>query len=189
MKASKTRERLLTKGQLRNKILLKLKNQKEEDRYKKSRIIKEKLFNSGVFKRAKKIMFYISHDGEVDTQKMIRASQKLGKIVAAPVCRRNRAIKPCLLGAGMRLKKGLYGIREPAVQHFMNPKDLDLVIVPGVVFDKQGNRLGRGKGYYDSFLKKLSKRTASLGLAFDFQILPDLPTAAHDVSVDSVVFA
>ena len=68
-------------------------------------------------------------------------------------------------------------------------ESIDLVIVPGLAFDRQGNRLGRGAGYYDKFLAKLPKETPRIGLAFDFQVLKDLPTLSHDISVDKVVSA
>lgn len=179
----------LTKRHIRSKILLRLRTQKEEDRNKKSRLIKEKLFKSGVFKKAKKVMFYLAFDGEVDTREMIKEALKLGKTVAVPVCRAGRVIKPCLLATKARLKKGRYGIYEPAVKEFIDPKELDLVIVPAVAFDKRLRRLGRGKGYYDVFLSKLAKGTPSLGLAFDFQVLPTLPVNAHDVNVQKILFA
>jgi 5-formyltetrahydrofolate cyclo-ligase len=61
--------------------------------------------------------------------------------------------------------------------------------VPAVAFDKKGRRLGRGKGYYDYFLRSLSKKTATVGLAFNFQIVPRLPTLSHDMPVERVIFA
>ena len=177
----------LTKKQIRGKILLKLKTQEEPDRKRKSKIIKRKLFKEKVFKKAKRVMFYVSFDGEVDTKEMIKESIKLGKIVAVPACRKNRLIRPCKLGKCAKLRKGLYGIYEPAIKKFMNLKYLDLVIVPGVAFDKEGNRLGRGKGYYDRFLKKIPKKTVSLGLAFDFQILPFVPATPTDVKLQKIL--
>jgi 5-formyltetrahydrofolate cyclo-ligase len=63
------------------------------------------------------------------------------------------------------------------------------VIVPGVAFEKSGNRLGRGKGCYDYFLRKLPKRIPSIGLAFAFQILPSLPATSEDVSVKKILFS
>ncbi len=181
----------LTKKQIRSKILLKLKTQKEEDRDRKSKIIKNKLFRASVFKKAKMVMFYMSFDGEVNTQDMIREAHRLGKIVAVPVCKGNRVtLRPCILRDKGKLKEGpYYGICEPAVKEYIKLERLDLVIVPGVAFDKKGNRLGRGRGCYDYFLKRLRPDTASIGLAFDFQILPSLPTTTTDVSVDSVIFA
>ena len=71
----------------------------------------------------------------------------------------------------------------------MNLKDIDLVVVPGVAFDKKGNRLGRGKGCYDYFLKSLSPQTTTIGLAFDFQILPNIPITPQDTRVNKVLFA
>jgi 5-formyltetrahydrofolate cyclo-ligase len=170
--------------------LLKLKKQKEEERKTKNRIIKKKLFKTEVFQKAKRVMFYISFAGEVDTREMIKEAIKLGKIIAVPVCRDRRTIRPCLLSKGAKLKKGPYGINEPAIKRFVNLRDLDLVIVPGIAFDKKGSRLGRGKGYYDYFLKQLKPyRIPCFGVAFDFQILPTLPTTQQDVSVHRVLFA
>jgi 5-formyltetrahydrofolate cyclo-ligase len=179
----------LTKKQIRSKILLRLKIQKEEDRRRKSKIIKEKLFRTQIFKKAKRVMFYISFDGEVNTKEMIKEAVRLGKIVAVPVCQKNRRIKPARLDKRVKLKKGPYGIGEPVIKRFLDLEALDLVIVPGVAFDRKGNRLGRGKGYYDSFLKKLPNKAASIGLAFAFQILPCIPATRRDVSVDRVIFA
>lgn len=179
----------MTKEQIRSKILLRLKLQKEEDRDRKSDTIKERLFKTPVFKKAKTVMFYISFGGEVNTKKMIKEAQKLGKILAVPVCRKDRTIGPALFKEGQGLKKGPYEICEPATKRFIDLRCLDLVIVPGIAFDKQGNRLGRGKGYYDRFLKKLPQKTVSVGLAFDFQILPFIPATKQDVSVQRVIFA
>jgi len=180
----------LTKKRIRSKILAKLNSQKEEERKRKSELIKKKLFRTTVFQKAKRVMFYISFDGEVNTQDMIKEAQDLGKIVAVPVCVNDRVIKPCILRNKARLIKGPYGVCEPAIKKLINLEDLDLVIVPGVAFDKKGNRLGRGKGCYDYFLKKLtSRRVPSIGLAFDFQILPSIPASSEDVSLDRVIFA
>ena len=181
---------MLTKQEIRSKILKKLKIQKEEDRDRKSRIIKNRLLRTKVFKKAKKVMFYIAFRGEVDTQEMIKKAQKLGKIVAVPVCEKDRLnIRPSIVDYHARLIKGPYGVYEPVMKQFIRVKDLDLVIVPGVAFTKKGQRLGRGKGYYDRFLSMLSPYTTSLGLAFDFQILPCLPAQTHDINVHRVIFA
>lgn len=180
----------LTKKEIRSKILLRLKTQKEEDRERKSRAIKNKLFRDKAFKKAKTAMFYISFAGEVNTEKMIEEAQKLGKIIAVPFCKGNaRAIYPCLLSKKARFKKGPYGVCEPAVKRRIDLRDIDLVIVPGVAFDKEGRRLGRGKGCYDWFLKKVPKRTPSIGLAFSFQILPYIPATKSDCNVSRVLFA
>lgn len=180
----------LTKQALRSKILAKLKTQKEEDRKEKSRLIKDKLLRQKEFRKAKKVMFYIAMKGEVETREMIKTAKKLGKIIAVPVCVKNRAsLRPAILNSHASLKKGPYGVPEPATSSFLRSADLDLVITPGVAFDKKGNRLGRGKGYYDRFLSKIPKDTPSIGLAFSLQILPVVPASSHDVSVKKVLFA
>ncbi len=179
----------LTKKRIRSKILVKLNLQKEEDRKRKSEIIKKKLFGTKIFQKAKRVMFYISFDGEVDTKEMIKEAIKSGKMVAVPVCGKGRIIKPVILPTKAKLKKGPYGVCEPAIKRSINLENLDLVIVPGVAFNKKGNRLGRGKGCYDYFLKKFPQRIPTIGLAFDFQILPSLPATSEDVSVNKVIFA
>ena len=181
---------MLTKKQIRSKILLRLKSQKEENRSRKSKLIRNKLFRTKVFKKAKTIMFYIAFRGEVDTTEMIEKARKLGKKVTVPVCKKNRvSITACILDHNSSLKKGPYGVCEPVRRTHINLKCLDLVIVPGLAFDAKGNRIGRGKGCYDRFLSKLQEGTPSIGLAFDFQLLPTLPSQTHDISVDKVIFA
>lgn len=178
----------LTKKRIRSKILRKLKLHKEEDRERKSKLIKRKLFSTLVFKKAKTVMFYISFGGEVDTRKMINAAKKIGKIVAVPVCEHNRIIiKPSLLEDRAKLERGPYGFHVPAVKKYIKAEDIDLVIVPAVAFDKSGKRLGRGKGCYDHFFRKISKKVYSIGLAFDFQILPSIPTTKADIQVNRVI--
>jgi 5-formyltetrahydrofolate cyclo-ligase len=180
----------LTKEKIRSRILLQLKKQKEEERRRKIRVIKKKLLKEKSFRKAKKIMFYIALGGEVDTASMIREALKLGKIVALPVCQKNRAaLRPCLLDDHRHLRRGPYGVLEPAARRYIDGRELDLVIAPGVAFDRKGNRLGRGKGYYDRFLESIPKDTPSIGLAFDLQVLPQIPTSAHDKRVKKLIFA
>jgi 5-formyltetrahydrofolate cyclo-ligase len=179
----------LTKKIIRSKILARLKTHKEEDRNRKSKIIQKKLLRTLAFHRAKTIMFFNSLSGEVDTQEMIEQAHSLGKKIAVPITCGRGLIKPALLRRGMSMVCGRYGIREPATRRFISLRNIDLVIVPGVAFDKQGNRLGRGKGYYDAFLHKLPKTAISIGLAFDFQILPLVPTTPSDMRVNKVLFA
>lgn len=180
----------MTKAQIRSKILRKLKIQKEEDRSRKSKLIKDKLLRNKVFKKAKVVMFYIAFGGEVNTREMIREAIKLGKLICVPIFRKDKEImQPAIFVDNAKLKKGPYGVLEPATETFVKPEDLDLVVVPGIAFDKKGNRLGRGKGCYDRFLGKLSDNTQSIGLAFDFQVLPLIPATSFDVSVKKIIFS
>ena len=180
----------LTKEQIRSKILVKLRTQKEEDRTRKSKLITSQLLRNKVFKKAKIVMFYIAFGGEVNTEDMIREAKKTGNLICVPVCRKDKeTMQPAILEDHAKLIKGPYGVLEPVTQGKINPLDLDLVIVPGLAFDKKGNRLGRGKGCYDRFLCTLSEKTTSIGLAFDFQILPLVPTTCCDVGVKKIIFS
>ncbi len=179
----------LTKQLIRSKILALLKHNKEEDRVTKSNTIKKKLFKTLEFKKAKSVMFYIAFGGEVETREMIEEAHTLGKIVAVPYSKTHRIMRPCIYHHKLVLKKGIHGTCEPVAKRFMRLQDIDVVIVPGVAFDKKGNRLGRGKGCYDYFLKKLPAKTCSIGLAYDFQIIPSVPSTPTDVKMDKILFA
>ena len=86
------------------------------------------------------------------------------------------------------LKPGRFGIPEPKAKRARagNPKNLDLVVVPGLGFDRRKGRLGRGEGYFDRFLKKTGK-TRRIGLAFQEQIVDFIPMQAHDVRVHQII--
>lgn len=156
----------------------------------KSRVIGERLFKTAQFQNATTILFYASFDGEVDTFEMMTQAKKLGKRIGLPRVTRSKNILTPKLVTRLQdgLKTGPYGTQEPiAKSPTLNPKDLDLVIVPGVAFDKHNNRLGRGGGYYDRFLKTI-RNIPTIGLAFDFQIVDHLPSKeAHDVAVSCVL--
>ena len=79
-----------------------------------------------------------------------------------------------------------YGILEPTGNIFPSLENIDLVIVPGMAFNRQGDRLGRGKGYYDKILKEASAAW-KIGVCFDFQLVEELPVEAHDVRMDCVM--
>lgn len=181
----------LTKKVLRERILTLLKNQEEGERLRKSLKILNKLFQAPEFKSSLTILFYASFDGEVETFEMIRQAKKLGKIIGLPRIVRNiRKIVPAQINSFEKgLVSGAYGIKQPhAGSRELSLGSIDLVVVPGVAFDKKNNRLGRGGGYYDAFLKTLPSRIPTIGLAFDFQIVKILPQLeSHDIPVSRVL--
>ena len=79
-----------------------------------------------------------------------------------------------------------YHIQEPIGKIFEDYSTIDVIIVPGVAFDNQGNRLGRGKGYYDRFLKKIPA-TKKIGICFDFQMIEQIPTEKNDIPMDDII--
>jgi len=185
--------KMITKSRIREEIKEKLNKQSNMQRLRKSRLIKNKLFKLAAFKRAEWTMFYIAKDKEVQTRFMITAAQKIGKKIAVPMIlvKKKRMIASALKDLESETSRGPYGLRQPKREELRQipGEALDLVIIPGLAFDKQGHRLGRGGGYYDRFLAGLSANTACIGLAFDFQVLKSLPFLAHDISVEEVVSA
>ena len=183
----------IPKAKIRREMLQKLKNQANWERVRKSELIKERLFSLPEFENAKIVMFYVSTSYEVNTQFMIDEAISLDKKIAVPVTlSREKGLIPSLLSDPEReLTLGCYGILEPkpACIKEVSIDEIDLVIVPGLAFDKRGNRIGHGSGYYDRFLKKVPSKVPLIGLAFDFQILENISPCSHDIPVTKLVTA
>ena len=180
------------KKALRRKMKMKIKSQKVSERRQRSRIIHKRLFLHEDFLNSKCVMLYVSKGtGEVETGPIIKKALIMGKKVVLPVTlKRDRNIKPVYLGDIKKLKKGPCGIYEPKGPSNRNPaalEDIDLIIVPGVAFDKSNNRIGRGQGYYDNFLRRLPKGRSKIGLGFRFQLLDKVPTTKRDIPLTSVL--
>ena len=84
------------------------------------------------------------------------------------------------------LQPGAYGIMEPVGERFTDYATIDIAVVPGMAFDAQGHRLGRGKGYYDRFLAKVPD-VYKIGLCFSWQMVDEVPSEANDIMMDEVV--
>lgn len=172
-------------------MLNKLRAQDARLRRKKSRRIAEKLFSHAAFLRAKTVCFYVSLPSEVDTHPMIDRAIRMGKRVVAPLSDlENKELKLFEIKDRRKdLTKGRFGIWEPRAdrKRRVSPKTLDWVIVPGVAFDRRKNRLGRGLGFYDRFLSRLTPRAVRAGLAFSFQIISRLPVERHDKTMHLIV--
>jgi 5-formyltetrahydrofolate cyclo-ligase len=180
-----------TKQELRKRILDIIKTQKEEDAFRKSRVILDKFLALPVFVTAQTILFYASFQGEVDTFAIMDKAIELKKRVVLPIVRIETAeIIPMLIRSTSDLQRGTFGIPEPAFSpdRLVDVRALDLVVVPGVAFDRQNFRLGRGVGFYDRFLSRLPATTHTLGLAYDFQVVDAIPgLAPHDRPVTQVL--
>jgi 5-formyltetrahydrofolate cyclo-ligase len=172
-----------TKQELRALILDHIKAQKEEVALSKSRAILEKMMSLTAFKNARTILCYASFKGEVDTFSLMQKAMELNKRVALPLVRKEeKRIVPVLIRSLQELKPGAYGILEPADSFDrIDPSELDLIVVPGVAFDRHNNRLGRGAGYYDRFLSEVPATVPTIALAYDFQVIDTLPgIEGHD---------
>ncbi|MBF0571830.1 MAG: 5-formyltetrahydrofolate cyclo-ligase [Candidatus Omnitrophica bacterium] len=181
---------MMEKASLRKNYLKLLKEQNKEDRLRKSRLIAEQFWKLPAIQKAESIMFYVSMPGEVDTLAMIDKAIFSGKRVALPIVEKNqRKLIPTVISSMEDAHKGTYGIAEPQYDpdKELDLKDLDVVVVPGLAFDRLHNRLGRGAGYYDRFLSILPQTVTTVGLAFDFQLTDCLPTEAHDMRLNQII--
>lgn len=184
---------MIEKQGLRTIMKRRLVNQKKSERRKRSRLIHNKIFTQKEFLDSRCVMLYCSKGtGEVDTGPIIKKALLMGKKVALPVTLvREKRIKPVgIKGLDKGLKKSPYGIYEPVESRIRRPikaEEIDLVIVPGLAFDKGCNRLGHGQGYYDRFLKDIPKGTQKIGLGFRFQVVNKIPTTKNDISLTKVI--
>lgn len=183
----------MSKASFRKEIKEKLDRQNNEQRLQKSFSIKEKLFQLAEFKRAEYIMFYLATKEEVQTQPMIDEALKIGKKILVPVILKgeNRIIASRIEDLKGELAPGPHGILQPrdVCIRKVPPEKIDLAVVPGLAFDRQNRRLGRGGGYYDRFLVSLPADIPRIGLAFDFQLVEALPALSHDIPVTKAISA
>jgi len=132
------------------------------------------------------IMAYYSLSDEVCTHQLLDNLVAEGKAVLLPKVLDDETMElRCYTGRD-DLQEGAFHIMEPTGTLFTDLRQIDVVLVPGVAFDAQGHRLGRGKGYYDRFLQSASD-IKKIGVCFDFQKVDQVPSEAHDVVVDIVV--
>lgn len=174
---------------IRERIITLLRNQEKEKRLSKSLAILGKFFQLQEFNNSLTILFYAAFAGEVDTFEMIKRALNLGKKICLPkIVEDKKDIIPTLVDDLKNgLENGHYGIKQTKNSKILDMKNIDMIVVPGIAFDKNNNRLGRGGGYYDRFLKRAPLDIPTIGLAFDFQIVDNLPLNEYDVSVNRVL--
>ena len=161
-----------------------------EARAEKSSKATSRLKDLEEFSGAKCVMTYVSKQDEVDTTELIAEMLSSGKRVVVPlVDEEKKELVPCEIFDLKELRAGTFGVMEPDRNQIrlVAEEDIDLIIVPGRAFDVYCNRLGRGKGYFDRFLKKLCGSKRTVGLAFFEQVLDKVPSSENDVRVDVVV--
>ena len=178
------------KNTIRSKIKYARQQLTEEFIRKNSDKIADKLFGSGAISKAEVIMSYFSFNNEVNTHGIIEKLMIMNKKVALPICRPDKPdLDISFISSISELKPGGFGIMEPDPNKLciVKPEQIDIVIVPGIAFDRLGNRIGHGKGYYDRLLSKLSHSQVKIGLCFDFQLFDELAYDSFDVPVDCVI--
>ncbi|WP_129598392.1 5-formyltetrahydrofolate cyclo-ligase [Anaerophilus nitritogenes] len=179
------------KENIRKNILQKRKNLSVEEVNKKSKEIFEHLKSFSSYNNAHNVMVYMDFRNEVKTDKIIEDLLSQNKKVVLPIS--IKETRQLLLSELRDPKKELsvssYGILEPKENFIreVNPKTIDLVLVPGVAFDRSGFRIGYGAGYYDRFFQNIHHPIISIALAFDLQIIDKVPTHSLDYPVDYII--
>lgn len=153
----------------------------------KSEKIMERLFSLDDFIGASTVMFYIDMRNEVETKSAVERAFDMGKRVIVPKVKKGYGLLAIEIHSLKELEPGTFGVLEPVKNEEIPLEDIDLVVVPGVAFNEMGFRLGYGGGYYDNFLPKLRKDAKKVAVAFDMQLVEDLPTEPHDVRMDMIV--
>lgn len=155
-----------------------------EERRRKSLSVWEAVERDEVFQQAETVLAYWSMDDEVYTHDFV--NKWAGSKTLLLPCVKGDELELRYFDGEERLQPGEgYAIPEPVGALFTDWGKIDLILVPGVAFDKSGNRLGRGKGYYDKVLKQTG--AYKLGVCFDFQLVERVPVEPHDVKMDRVV--
>ncbi|MBI4452865.1 5-formyltetrahydrofolate cyclo-ligase [Candidatus Woesearchaeota archaeon] len=173
------------KNLLKEEALNKRNSLAKEEILEKSKKIGNLLLSLSQFKKSKTIMFFVSFSSEIYTHDMIRQALKLKTVVVPKVV--HHEIEPSvIIDFDNLIPSRKFGILEPIEIMNIAYKNIGLVLVPGIAFDKEGHRIGYSFGYYDKFLKKVPK-AVKIGLCFDFQVVEKVPREEHDVPVDFIV--
>ncbi len=156
-----------------------------EEKLRRSEAIMHQVEALPEFQQARVVLLYWSMADEVQTHAFVERWHK-----------EKTLLLPCVDGDDLRLRQYTgpqcmvageqFGIGEPTGEEYTDLDHIDLIIVPGVAFDRQGNRMGRGRGFYDRLLKT-TPTAVKVGLAFDFQMLDHIPVEPHDIRMNLVI--
>ena len=174
------------KAQLRSQKLLERLDHHPLTKKRKELNIIKKIAALPAFKKAEHVLFYMPIHGEVDLGSLFTKYQKSKKFILPRVIKGSPKLELFYIETLDHLEKGSFNILEPK-SHLKKAKlkDVDLALIPGVVFSNNGHRIGYGKGYYDRLLKKAA--CAKIGVAYEFQIVKNIQGEKHDTPMDMII--
>lgn len=180
---------MLTKPHLRTEMKKALSGMPAGAAAAKSRRACRMLVDLDEFTRATAVMLYMPISGEIDCIPAALAAWQQAKTVLVPKVSLEQRHMMAVRCNSMddQMVTGSYGIREPARDRPWALEDIDLIVVPALAYDRKGNRLGRGGGFYDRFLAQPPMRAVKCGFAFQEQMVEGIPTTANDWPVDMLV--
>ena len=158
----------------------------ESDVIVKSKLASERFLESEFYKNAECIMLYKRLGNETDTEYIIKMAQKDKKRIVFPVTERESGIiTPYYANERTTFKKGSFSVYEPETGEIAEKSHIDLVLIPGIAFDKNGARVGFGKGCYDMFLKDFDG--IKVGFCYDFQVENEIASDEFDINMDFII--
>ncbi len=157
-----------------------------EDANKKSDLIFKFLSACEEFRNAKTVFLYMSYNNEVLTDRVISYLQSNDAIILIPWCNtEDETMQAVVFDKNSTFEKNTYGIDEITNPQIYNG-DIDVTIVPGIAFDRCGNRIGYGKGYYDKFFESIS--SYKIGLCYSDTLIDDvIPSNENDITMDCII--
>lgn len=173
---------MMEKKELRANIKALKKQHTKEQLLEQSEIILTKLEQDEDFEKARIVMIYSALPDEVQTSTFLEKWRHKKKIILPTVV--GDDIIPVELAEDTGFAVGDFNILEPQNEPYIG--EYDLIVVPGVAFDRNGNRIGRGRGYYDRFLCK-HLNVKRIGICFDFQLVDEVPTEPNDIRMDKII--
>ena len=163
----------------------------EAERLARSRRVWERVAALSCYQHARVVLGYMAFDHEVLTDGLMQQAMASGKQLVLPMVLGDRQDMALYVieDLGRDVAPGYRGILEPQPQRTraVAPETLELALIPGVAFDLRGGRLGFGVGFYDRLLSRLPRDIPTVGLAFDFQVIPRLPFEPHDMLLEAIV--
>jgi 5-formyltetrahydrofolate cyclo-ligase len=179
------------KRRMRRSLLAVRRGLSEGERLARSRRVWERVATLACYQRARMVLAYMAFDGEVLTDGLIRQATSSGKQIVLPLVQADRQSMALYVIDDLErgMAPGYRGILEPSPHstRAVAPENLNVAFVPGIAFDLRGGRLGYGVGFYDRLLSQLPRDIPTVGLAFDFQIIPRLPLQPHDIMLEAIV--
>lgn len=189
------------KQALRKEIKNRVAALSDQEKSRQSRIVSQKLFSHPKYDSCQRIAVFLSMHDEIRTEEIIAHVFEKGKVCFIPKYMTNSSHMDMLRLSSMEDINNLpltsWNIRQPADddsqrEEALNTGGLDLILMPGLGFDKSGNRLGRGKGFYDTYLERCMKhpkgKPYTIALAYKEQLCPDIPVDDRDMLIDEVLF-
>lgn len=172
----------MEKSHIRKKINAMRRMLSEEERLSAAEDVFARLEQTAAFLMADKVLMYHSLPDELSTRGFLK---KWGDRKHFFLPRVNGVNLDILPYEESRLELGSFHIEEPVGTDTVDPSEIELMIIPAVAYDRRGNRLGRGKGFYDRLLSEA--KATKIGIGYEFQLIDELPVEEHDIPMDMVI--